>query len=809
MSEQELDNDIGLDAEFISREDTDNRASRPTGELVLPSQVLPKRIYLLPIGNRPFFPAQVQPLVFNSPLWEETLRRVDNTDHSVLGLCYVEEGYQPDSAPDSDSLATYGCVVKVHKAKKEDDKIQFIAQGLQRFKIVQWLRRTPPFLVEVEYPQPARETENEVKAYAMALINTIKELLPLNPLYSEELKNYLSRFSPDEPSALADFAAAITSAKGPRLQEVLNTVPLLRRMEKVLILLKNELEVAQLQSRISAEVNEKLSTRQREFFLREQLKIIQQELGLAKDDRTADVEMFRDRMAELAPPEHVEKRFEDEIRKLSVLETGSPEYGVTRNYLEWLTQVPWGKTTNDKLDIASARQVLNKDHDGLADVKDRIVEFLAEGAFKGEVSGSILLLVGPPGVGKTSIGKSIANALGREFYRFSLGGMRDEAEIKGHRRTYIGALPGKLVQALKDVGTANPVIMLDEIDKIGSSYQGDPASALLEVLDPEQNSEFLDHYLDLRLDLSKVLFVCTANQLDSIPGPLLDRMDTIRLSGYITEEKVAIAKHHLWPKLLKKAGLKKKQLAMSDPALRELVNGYAREAGVRNLEKYLHRIVRKAIVKLMEKTEDSIRVGVKQLHDYLGPPLFTPESNLGGVGVVTGLAWTAMGGATLPIEAQLIHSSNRGFKLTGQLGDVMRESAEIAYSYIAANLKKFKGDPSFFDKAFVHLHVPEGATPKDGPSAGVTMATALLSLARNQAPKANVAMTGELTLTGQVFPVGGIREKVIAAKRLGIRELILPEANRRDYDELPDYIVKGLKVNFARNFQQVYQVMFS
>jgi len=808
MSDQALDNDIDLNTDFIGREEQNSTNMETQGQLVLPGQALPKRIYLLPVGNRPFFPAQVQPLVFNASLWDETLNRVSNTDHKVLGLNYVEEGYIPDSSPESDSLANYGCVVKIHKAVKEDGKIQFIAQGLQRFKIVQWLSRTPPFLAEVEYPQPALEPENEVKAYAMALINTIKELLPLNPLYSEELKNYLSRFSPNEPSALADFAAAITSAKGPRLQEILNTVPLLRRMEKVLILLKNELEVAQLQSRISAEVNEKISARQREFFLREQLKIIQHELGLAKDDRTADVEMFRERMAELVPPEHVEKRFEDEIKKLSMLETGSPEYGVTRNYLDWLTQIPWGKTTPDKLDIVHAREVLNKDHDGLADVKDRIVEFLAEGAFKGEVSGSILLLVGPPGVGKTSIGKSIANALGREFYRFSLGGMRDEAEIKGHRRTYIGSLPGKLVQALKDVGTANPVIMLDEIDKVGSSYQGDPASALLEVLDPEQNSEFLDHYLDMRLDLSKVLFVCTANQLDSIPSPLLDRMDTIRLSGYITEEKVVIAKHHLWPKLLKKAGLKKKQLTISDPALRELVNGYAREAGVRNLEKHLHRIVRKAIVKLMEKNESSIRVGVKQLHDYLGPPLFSAESNLGGVGVVTGLAWTALGGATLPIEAQLIHSSNRGLKLTGKLGDVMRESAEIAYSYVAANLKKFKGDPSFFDDAFVHLHVPEGATPKDGPSAGITMATALLSLARKQAPKANVAMTGELTLTGQVFPVGGIREKVTAAKRLGIKELILPEANRRDFDELPDYIVKGLKVHFAPNFQQVYQVMF-
>ncbi|ABC28125.1 ATP-dependent protease La [Hahella chejuensis KCTC 2396] len=792
-------------SEYIGKDDAEDSRG---GALVLPGQVMPKRIYLLPISNRPYFPAQVQPLVINANLWEETLKRVGKTEHQILGLTYVEKIPSPDEPPDTNDFSHIGCVVKAHNVVNERGKLQFIAQGLQRFRITQWLRRTPPYLVEVEYPEPAKESEKELKAYAIALINTIKELLPLNPLYSEELKQYLSRFSPDEPSALTDFAAAITTAEGSALQEVLDTVPLLRRMEKVLILLKQELEVAKLQTQISAEVNQKINERQREFFLREQLKVIQKELGLAKDDRTADVEEFQQRMSERHPPDAVRKRFDEEIKKLSMLETGSPEYSVTRNYLDWLTQVPWGVHTEDKLDIARAREILDKEHDGLDDVKDRIIEFLAEGSFKGEVSGSILLLIGPPGVGKTSIGKSVAAALGRKFYRFSLGGMRDEAEIKGHRRTYIGAMPGKMVQALKDVGSANPVIMLDEIDKIGASYQGDPASALLETLDPEQNNEFLDHYLDVRLDLSKVLFVCTANQLDTIPGPLLDRMDVLRLSGYITEEKLAIAKNHLWPKLLKRMNLKKKQVSITDAALRQLIDGYAREAGVRNLEKRLHRLIRKSIVRLMENPDQPIKIGVNNLVEFLGQPLFRKEKNLRGVGVVTGLAWTAMGGATLPVEAQLIHSSNRGFKLTGKLGDVMRESAEIAYSYISAHLKDYKGDPEFFDRAFVHLHVPEGATPKDGPSAGVTMATALLSLARNQAPQSNVAMTGELTLTGQVFPVGGIREKVIAAKRSGVNEIILPEANKRDYDELPEHIRSGLTMHFASTFQDVYKVMF-
>ena len=417
-------------------------------------------------------------------------------------------------------------------------------------------------------------------------------------------------------------------------------------------------------------------------------------------------------------------------------------------------------------------------------------------------------MVGPPGVGKTSIGKSIAESLGRPFYRFSVGGMRDEAEIKGHRRTYIGALPGKLVQALKDVEVMNPVIMLDEIDKMGSSFQGDPASALLETLDPEQNVEFLDHYLDLRLDLSKVLFVCTANTLDSIPGPLLDRMEVIRLSGYITEEKLAIAKRHLWPKQLDKAGVSTKQLSISDSALRALIEGYAREAGVRQLEKQLGKLVRKAVVKLLDDPASKVKIAAKDLEGYLGMPVFRSEQVLSGVGVITGLAWTSMGGATLPIEATRIHTLNRGFKLTGQLGEVMKESAEIAYSYVSSNLKTYKGDPTFFDQAFVHMHVPEGATPKDGPSAGVTIASALLSLARNQVPKKGVAMTGELTLTGQVLAIGGVREKVIAARRQKIHELILPEANRGSYQELPEYLKQGITVHFAKRFSDVAKVLF-
>ena len=799
MTDQE-----SIDPEVISADEQDVETGTT---LVLPEHALPDKLYLIPVSNRPFFPAQVQPLVFSSEDWEETLQRVSQSPHKVVGLSYVAGMPGDGTKIDPEDFPEVGCTVKIHNVVGEGEQIQFIALGMQRFRIKQWLRKRPPYLVQVEYPDSVQDDSDEIKAYALALIQAIKELIPLNPLYSEELKNYLNRFSPKDPSPLADFAAAITTAPGQDLQDVLETLKVQRRMEKVLVLIRKEQEVARLQGEINAEVNRKISKHQREFFLREQLKVIQKELGISKDDRTAEIEEFESRLKPLEVPETARKKIDDELKKLSILEVGSPEYAICRNYLDWATSVPWGRFSEDNLDLDFARKVLDEDHDGLEDVKDRIIEFLAVGAFKKEISGSIMLLVGPPGVGKTSIGRSVAKSLGRKFYRFSLGGMQDEAEIKGHRRTYVGALPGKLVQALKEVDVANPVIMLDEIDKIGASYRGDPASALLEVLDPEQNSEFLDHYLDMRIDLSKVLFVSTANQLDTIPGPLLDRMDTIRLSGYITEEKLAIAKNHLWPKLLKNAGLKKAQLKISDATLKVLIEGYAREAGVRHLEKLLQKIIRKAVVVLLKGKQKSLSVTIKSLEEYLGAPYFRQEKAIDGVGVVTGLAWTSMGGATLPVEAGLVHRHRAGFKLTGKLGDVMKESAEIAYSYVSSQTGQFGADENFFEKAFIHLHVPEGATPKDGPSAGVTMATALISLAQGKKPKA-VAMTGELTLTGRVLAVGGIREKVIAARRQGLSELILPEENRRDYYELPDYIRSGMTVHFASVYNDAYQVMF-
>ncbi|MDG1387297.1 MAG: endopeptidase La [Halioglobus sp.] len=771
--------------------------------------VLPDTLHLMPIPNRPFFPGQVQPVAINPQEWAETLKGVGESGSGLIGLSYVPQK-ESGSEIDPRQFPEIGCVVRLHKPPvATDQEGQFLAQGVRRFRIVRWLSDKPPYLAQVEYPRSQGDKESdEIKAYAMALIKEIKELLPLNPLYSEELKQYLANFSPTQPSLLADFSAALTTASGEQLQEILDTLPLVSRIEKVLTLLRKEREVAELQGQITSQVNEKVSDQQREFFLREQLKIIEKELGISKDDRTSDSEMFEQRIAGMELPPAVAKRIQEEMNKLSVLETGSPEYGVTRNYLDWATSVPWGVHSEDNLELKNARTVLNAHHEGLDDVKERILEFLAVGSFKGEIAGSILLLVGPPGVGKTSIGRSVADALGREFYRFSLGGMRDEAEIKGHRRTYIGAMPGKFVQALKEVQVANPVIMLDEIDKIGASFQGDPASALLEVLDPEQNSEFLDHYLDLRVDLSKVLFICTANQLDTIPGPLLDRMEITRLSGYVAEEKLSIARKHLWPKQLQRHGLSEDQLKVNDAGLKYVIDSYCREAGVRSLEKQIARIMRKSIVRMLDTDTEKMRVAKKDVDDLLGRPPFSPDKPLRGLGVATGLAWTSMGGATLAIESSQIHTLNRGFKLTGRLGEVMRESAEIAYSYVIGHLKDYGCDRDFFDMSMVHLHVPEGATPKDGPSAGITMATALVSLARKERIKRPLAMTGELTLTGQVLPVGGIREKVIAARRSKIMELILPHANRKDFEELPEYLRDGINVHFARNYREVFEYVF-
>ncbi len=792
----------------VDNENTPSEGAVISGLLARPGDVLPGVIDLVPVTERPFFPAQVMPLVLATEQWLETLRHAHEKNNNILGLVYADAENSSSAAPDD--FRPMGTACRIHQIHQQDDTLHVVLVGVERFSIRQWHSRERPFTARVEYfPEKSEDDTTEIKAYTTAIINVIKELLPLNPLYGEELKQFLGHYGPSDPSRLADFGASLTTASGTELQEVLEILPLYPRLEKALVLLQKELEIARAQMEIRKHVESEMQQRQREVFLREQLKYIQKELGISKDDRTAEVEKFRERIEALEVPEHALERMDEELEKLSILERGSPEYTVTRNYLDWLTILPWGKYSNDQLDLAQASRVLDADHEGLDDIKNRIKEFLGVGIMKGSVSGTIILLVGPPGVGKTSLGQSIARALGRKFYRFSLGGMRDEAEIKGHRRTYIGAMPGKFIQALKEAGTSNPVIMLDEVDKIGASFRGDPASALLEVLDPEQNHNFLDHYLDVRFDLSNVLFICTANTLDTIPSPLLDRMETMRLAGYLSSEKIDIARKHLLPEQLVGAGLRKRgDLSIDRAALRRLVEEYAREAGVRRLDKLLARIVRKAVMKLLEGESRPIRVRASDLEEYVDKPLFKPEKPRTGIGQVTGLAWTAMGGATLTVEARRVHGFGRGFRFTGQLGDVMKESAEIAYGYVLSAAEDLDADPAFFRDSMIHLHVPAGSTPKDGPSAGITMACALLSLCRGRKPAANLAMTGELTLTGGVLPVGGIREKVVAARRAGIKRLILPEANRGDFEMLPDHVARGIRVDFASRFEDVTALVF-
>ncbi len=795
--------DINQEGELISEKDGSG------SQIIIPTEALPGVITILPQESRPFFPGQAIPLLLSSESWLPTLESIQERGQDVVGVIAIKD-HSGEKKLQSDNLSTMGTICRIHRVHQEGKQIQVLLEGLQRFSVRKWINGQPPLTASVRY-YPHRQTEqnDQTKAYGMAIINAIKELLPLNPLFGEELRVFLERSDLNQPSLLADFAASLTSAPMERLQDILETIPVQSRMEKVLELLHQELRIAKAQMEIREHVEKEIQGHQREAILREQLKYIQKELGISKDDKTAELDTYRARLDKLTLPEVAQNRIEDEMQKFAMLEVGSPEYGVTRNYLEWLTTLPWGQLTLDTNNLKKASKCLDKHHEGLKDIKDRIVEFLALGMMKGDVTGSIICFVGPPGVGKTSLGKSISEALNRNFYRFSVGGMRDEAEIKGHRRTYIGAMPGKLIQALKDTNSSNPVIMLDEIDKIGASYQGDPASALLEVLDPEQNANFRDHYLDLEFDLSKALFICTANQLDTIPGPLLDRMEIIHISGYLDEEKRRITRKHLIKRQLERAGLKKSDIKIDNAALAKIIDGYSREPGIRRLDKAIATIIRKNVVKILSGEKTPIEVKKDDVEPILGKPPFQKETVQKGIGVVTGLAWTPLGGATLPIEATLVHNLSPGIKITGQLGDVMQESANIAYSYVVSNWKSLGIPENYFSQANIHIHVPAGATPKDGPSAGVTIASAILSLATGKQIRANHAMTGELTLTGKIYPVGGIKEKLLAAKRQGLKNVILPESNRGNYEEVPSHIRRGIIVKFAESFEELVPIAFS
>lgn len=713
-----------------------------------------------------------------------------------------------------------------------------------------FLRDFPISLVNVNnmLEQPYDKNSPVLRAVTSEIVSVFREVANLNHLFRDQISTFTLTQSAgnvhDEPAKLADFAAAVSAGEVKELQDCLETMNIEERLSKALMVLKKELMNAQLQSKISKDVENKIQKRQREYWLMEQMKGIRRELGIESDGKDKMVEKFKEKASKLAMPESVKKVFDEELNKLAHLEPAASEFNVTRNYLDWLTQIPWGQQSAENFGIKNAVTVLDEDHHGLKDVKDRILEFIAVGKLRGTVEGKILCFVGPPGVGKTSIGKSIARALNRQYYRFSVGGLTDVAEIKGHRRTYVGALPGRIIQALKKCQTENPLILIDEVDKIGRGHQGDPSSALLELLDPEQNNSFLDHYMDVPVDLSKVLFVCTANMTDTIPRPLLDRMELIELSGYVADEKMAIAERFLAPAAKDLSGLKDADVALDKEAIEELINKYCRESGVRNLKKQIEKVFRKSALNIIRdlgeeafpeeqalteegkaaqqqsekdvsdvketpetiekettsnpriklKVPDSVHVKINRdnLKDYVGPPVFTADRlyETTPPGVAMGLAWTSMGGAALYVESILenvLSSTSRpGLERTGNLKNVMKESTTIAYSFAKSVVAKLFPDNKFFDKAKVHLHCPEGAVQKDGPSAGITMATSLLSLALDRPLDPTVAMTGELTVTGKVLRIGGLREKTVAARRAGAKTIVFPADNMSDWLELPE-----------------------
>ncbi|WVZ67150.1 hypothetical protein U9M48_016271 [Paspalum notatum var. saurae] len=880
-------------------------------------------VVALPLPHRPLFPGFYMPIYIKDQKLLQALIENRKRSASYAGAFLVkdEDGTDPNIVTGSNSeksiddlkgkdllkrLHEVGTLAQITSIQGD----QVVLLGHRRLRITEMVEEDP-LTVKVDHlkDKPYNKEDDVIKATSFEVISTLREVLRTSSLWKDHVQTYTQHMGEFNYSRLADFGAAISGANKLLCQEVVEELDVYKRLKLTLELVKKEMEISKLQQSIAKAIEEKISGDQRRYLLNEQLKAIKKELGLETDDKTALSAKFRERMElkkDKCPP-HVLQVIEEELTKLQLLEASSSEFNVTRNYLDWLTVLPWGNYSDENFDVHHAQKILDEDHYGLSDVKERILEFIAVGKLRGTSQGKIICLSGPPGVGKTSIGRSIARALNRQFYRFSVGGLADVAEIKGHRRTYIGAMPGKMVQCLKSVGTANPLVLIDEIDKLGRGHSGDPASALLELLDPEQNVNFLDHYLDVPIDLSKVLFVCTANVIEMIPNPLLDRMENIAIAGYITDEKMHIARDYLEKNTREACGIKPEQVEVTDAALLALVENYCREAGVRNLQKQIEKIYRKIALQLVRQgvsneaeealsvtvseepsssdnatakdeilkdpaaedasitnnvtnpaseepnevnltkevvvheahtteapKEDSVSEGNKDtdrgkedaadkaiekvvidssnLGDFVGKPVFQAERiyEQTPVGVVMGLAWTAMGGSTLYIETTKVEEGEGkgALVLTGQLGDVMKESAQIAHTVGRAILLEKEADNQFFANSKLHLHVPAGATPKDGPSAGCTMITSMLSLAMGKPVKKDLAMTGEVTLTGRILPIGGVKEKTIAARRSAIKTLIFPAANRRDFDELAPNVKEGLEVHFVDTYSEIYDLAF-
>ena len=763
---------------------------------------------VMPLRNTVLFPQQVIPIYIGR---ERSLKLINelNPKRKYIVVVAQEDGSIED--PEPKDLYSYGTLANVLKVfDMPDNSKSAIVQGISRVKILDYTSVDPYYRAAIQtLDDEPLENELEVEALSNNLRQSFSELMNVAPNLTEEHTGMLSNIQ--KPNRLTDRAISLMTVPNKEKQEILEELNIKIRIEKALTLISREMQRIKLGEEIQSEVHDEISKTQREYYLREQMKTIKKELG--EDEGSVELKEIEDKIKAVKMPEEAEKVALKELDRLSRIPTQSPEYNVSRTYIEWLADLPWSDSTKDRIDLKEALKILDEDHYGLDKVKERIIEYLAVRNLKqkkdpnGSVRGPILCFGGPPGVGKTSLGRSIARAMGREFVRLSLGGIRDEAEIRGHRRTYIGALPGRIIQSIKKAGKNNPVFMLDEIDKLGADFRGDPSSALLEVLDPEQNHSFSDHYLEVDFDLSNVMFISTANYQDAIPPALRDRMEILDFSGYIEDEKVQIAKRHLVPKQLEENGLTSKEVTFHEGSIKELIRCYTREAGVRNLEREIANVLCKVARKHVEEKTNKIKITKTKVSDYLGAPRFHSElaERTTKPGVVTGLAWTAAGGDILFVESTLMKGKGK-LTLTGQLGDVMKESATAGLTYVRSHAEDFGIDPDFNETSDIHVHVPAGAIPKDGPSAGVSMITSLVSLLTNKPVKAKVAMTGEITLRGNVLPIGGVKEKVTAAHRSGITEVILPDLNRKDLEDVPEHVSKDLTFHFVKEIRDVLKV---
>jgi ATP-dependent Lon protease len=784
----------------ISPEEASLAKTETKGVDLQQSIEIPKKIPLLPIRDIVVFPYMVLPLFVGREMSIKAIEVALEGNRMIFLTSQKDINVENPSPSDLYSVGTVGVIMRM--LKLPDGRIKILVQGVARAKTVKFLQKDPFYQVEIKtFPDIASSVSLETEALMRNVKEQIEKLVSFGKVILPDIMVVIENV--EDPGKLADLAVANMGLKVDQAQDILEISDPVQRIKRIHEALGKEIELLSMQQKIQADVRGEIDKTQREYFLREQLKAIQRELG-ETDDRSEDIRELREKIKDAKMPDKAAKEAEKQLRRLERMHPDAAEASMTRTYIEWLSELPWSKATKDNLDLKAAYKVLEEDHYDLEKVKERILEYLSVRKLKEKMKGPILCFVGPPGVGKTSLGKSIARALGREFVRISLGGVRDEAEIRGHRRTYVGALPGRIIQGIKTAGSNNPVFMLDEIDKIGADFRGDPSAALLEVLDPEQNNSFSDHYIGIPFDLSRVMFITTANMTDPIPGPLKDRMEIIRLSGYTEQEKLGIAKSYLIPRQLTENGVTEKNINIPDRTVIEVIQQYTREAGVRNLEREIGHLCRKVARKIAEGESGLFTITPANLHTYLGVPKFLPEMERekDEVGVVTGLAWTETGGDILYIEATTMRGKG-SLTLTGHLGDVMKESAHAALTYVRSRASELGIKDDQFGKTDVHIHVPAGAIPKDGPSAGVTMATALASVFTNAPVRKDLAMTGEVTLRGRVLPIGGLKEKTLAAKRAGIRTMIIPKQNEKDLDDIPKNVRKEMKFIFVDTMDEV------